>query len=63
MKIRTEKTRSDNQARRQKISDARDKIYKDGYVVNGTAIEDILKDESLVPTHVSQITVNIFSLT
>ena len=37
---------------REKVLDARDKIYKSGYVVNSKQVEDLLCEHSLVPTEV-----------
>ncbi|KII90776.1 hypothetical protein PLICRDRAFT_697259 [Plicaturopsis crispa FD-325 SS-3] len=53
--IRIDMARHDDDARRSKVSAARQKIYKDGYVVNSDHVDDLLKAESLVPT------VNAFS--
>ena len=44
--------RVDNLQRRNKISSARRIIYEENYHVNSTAVERILKEESLVPTSV-----------
>ncbi|TRM55172.1 hypothetical protein BD626DRAFT_607153, partial [Schizophyllum amplum] len=49
-KTRRESRRVDDALRREKISDARDIIYDDGYAVNSQAVEDLLFDESWVPT-------------
>lgn len=44
--------RVDDISRRSKVADARRLIFKKNYAVNSTALESILKDESLVPTSV-----------
>ena len=44
--------RIDNATRRNKVYAARRLIYEKQYRVNATAIEDLLKDQSLVPTAV-----------
>lgn len=41
----------DDQTRRT-ILEATSKIYKEGYAVKGTAVEDILKGDSLLPIEV-----------
>ncbi|KAF8196232.1 hypothetical protein K438DRAFT_1967951 [Mycena galopus ATCC 62051] len=48
--VRVEQVRCDDAARREKVSQARKYIYEDGYVVNSTKVNDLLKPESLVPT-------------
>ncbi|KAJ7166408.1 hypothetical protein C8R43DRAFT_1162986, partial [Mycena crocata] len=48
--VRVEQVRRDDTARRDKVAEARKLIYEDGYVVNSTKVDDILKEESLVPT-------------
>ena len=53
MENRTKMVRIDDVCRQNKIQAARSLIYNKGYVVNSTHIEDLLKDESLVPTEVS----------
>ncbi|PBK60412.1 hypothetical protein ARMSODRAFT_898121 [Armillaria solidipes] len=50
LKFRKENARQDNDEWRQKVDDARKLIYEDGYAVNSAKVEEILKDESLVPT-------------
>ena len=45
--------RADDDARRRKVSTARAAIYDKGYAVNSEAVENLLKEESLVPTTVS----------
>jgi hypothetical protein len=49
---RTAIVRVDNQTRQNKVYAARRLIYEKQYRVNAAAIEDLLKDESLVPTSV-----------
>jgi len=43
----------DDQARRRKIESARNIIYKKNYAVDSNPVEALLKDQSLVPTFVS----------
>lgn len=52
---RSELARKDDEERREKVLDARALIYEDGYVVNAQKVDEILKDESLVPTVVRSI--------
>ncbi|TFK78527.1 hypothetical protein K466DRAFT_606902 [Polyporus arcularius HHB13444] len=47
---RTDSARHDNEERQQRVSEARTRIYNDGYVVNSDVVENLLKDDSLVPT-------------
>lgn len=49
---RRTQARFDDDIRRQKISEAREHIYEEGYIVNSAEIERQLKPESLVPTAV-----------
>lgn len=42
----------DNLERQQRVMDARDKLYREGYVITGDHVDGVLKDESLVPTQV-----------
>ena len=51
-KLRTEQLRSDTTQRRGKIIQARDFIYNKGYVVNSKNVDNLLKEESYVPTEV-----------
>jgi hypothetical protein len=51
-KIRTEQLRYDTKQRREKITQSRDFIYNKGYVVNSKIVDNLLKDESYVPTEV-----------
>jgi len=44
--------RIDNVKRRNRVETAREKIYEQGYVVDSTAVEDLLQEDSLVPTAV-----------
>lgn len=53
MTVRADDIRRDDANRREKIAEARKLIYEEGYVVNSTKVDDILKPESLVPTEVS----------
>lgn len=50
MATRVEKRRADTADRQNRIEKARELIYKDGYVVNSTRVDDLLKVDSLVPT-------------
>jgi hypothetical protein len=49
---RTAIVRVDNHTRQNKVYAARRLIYEKQYGVNSAAIQDLLKDESLVPTSV-----------
>ncbi|EPQ53855.1 hypothetical protein GLOTRDRAFT_44791 [Gloeophyllum trabeum ATCC 11539] len=49
--LRQQATRTDDDARRARVREARKLIYDAGYVVNGDRVEDVLKAESLVPSH------------
>lgn len=55
--------RKDDEERQEKVFEARAIIYEDGYVVNAQKVDEILKDESLVPTvvcfvvHCSEVSV------
>jgi hypothetical protein len=51
---RTTMARVDNNTRQNKVHAARRLIYEKKYGVTAAAIEDLLKDESLVPTAVRQ---------
>jgi hypothetical protein len=53
MKQRKTLARIDDETRRGKVDLARDIIYNRHYVVNSTAVENILKAQSWVPTDVS----------
>ena len=46
-------TRINNNVRQNKVKSTRAHIYKSGLGVTSAAIEDLLKDQSLVPTSVS----------
>lgn len=52
LRNRQRKAREDNHAYRYDIASARDMIYKKGVAVQSKAIQDMLKDRSLVPTEV-----------
>ena len=52
--VRTCDTRLDNTARQDKVMKARELIYEGGYVVNSEHVENLLKDQSLVPTVVRE---------
>jgi hypothetical protein len=53
MRQRKTLARVDDQARRRKIESARNIIYKKNYAVDSNPVEALLKDQSLVPTFVS----------
>ncbi|KAI0039303.1 hypothetical protein FA95DRAFT_1451096, partial [Auriscalpium vulgare] len=53
--LRKDSVRYDDGLRRDLVATARDLIYNDGYVVNSTRVDELLKSQSLVPT------VNAFS--
>lgn len=53
MQDRQALARRDTDERRAKVEQARSLIYGDGYAVNSTKVDDLLKSESLVPTLVS----------
>jgi hypothetical protein len=44
--------RIDDVKRRNRVETAREKIYEKGYVVDSTVVEDLLQEDSLVPTAV-----------
>jgi anti-sigma28 factor (negative regulator of flagellin synthesis) len=44
--------RFDNKIRQKKVADARKLIYEKNYAVDSKRVEDLLKEESLVPTDV-----------
>ncbi|KAI0257901.1 hypothetical protein BC834DRAFT_838237 [Gloeopeniophorella convolvens] len=54
-KIREERARKDNLARKELVEQARVLIYKNGYVPNSVRVDELLKSQSLVPTR------NVFS--
>jgi hypothetical protein len=54
IKQRETLARVDDEARRRKVETARDIVYERNYAVDSTAVEALLKEESLVPTSVSQ---------
>lgn len=51
--LRAQSRRVDTKERQDAVQKARNIIYEDGYVVNSTLVDNILKDQSLVPTVVS----------
>ena len=53
MEIRRSQTRRDDEDRQKKVKKACSFIYEKGYVVNSSHVEDLLKEESLVPTKAS----------
>jgi hypothetical protein len=56
MKQRESLARVDDDDRRRKIGLARDIIYKQRFAVGTTKVDDILMEQSLVPTDVSSRT-------
>jgi hypothetical protein len=52
METRVASMREDTAARRGKVAEARKLIYESGYVVNSDKVEELLKEESWVPTEV-----------
>ena len=52
MQMRRNGVRVDSQSYRDKISKARKHIFKGGASINGVRVQNILADESLVPTKV-----------
>lgn len=52
IRARQRLVRKDDRIRRDKIDKARDIIYTHGYAVNSERVEELLKDESWVPTKV-----------
>ena len=40
------------------VKDARNKLYREGYVITGDHVDGVLKDESLVPTLVCIFPIN-----
>ena len=50
--MRVEKQRTDSVERQKLVEDARKKLYVEGYAVDGEKVDNLLKDESLVPTEV-----------
>ena len=54
MKRRQLLVRIDDDSRRGKVLRARDLIYERNYAVNTPKIEELLRDQSLVPTAVSE---------
>jgi hypothetical protein len=53
MKQRVNRARVDDSHRREKVSKARSMIYEKNYAVTNGVVDEILKEESLVPTDVS----------
>lgn len=54
MRRRKTKARHDDESYREKIRKARALIYDDKLAVNGKRIDNLLKDQSLVPTKVAK---------
>lgn len=53
MRQRKSLARVDDEAKRLKITHAREYIYDRNFAVDSNCVEDLLKDQSLVPTDVS----------
>ena len=53
MKERDTLSRTDDHVRQNKVENARAYIYDSAFGVTSTAVEKLLKDQSLVPTSVS----------
>jgi hypothetical protein len=53
MKQRGTLVRIDDESRRSKVDTAREIIYEKNYAVNSRAVDDLLMEQSLVPTLVS----------
>jgi hypothetical protein len=60
--LRQTQLRVESEERQQRVEGARDKLYREGYVITGDNVDGILKDESLVPTLVRILLVNWFLL-
>lgn len=56
--LRQTQLRVESEERQQRVKDARDKLYREGYVITGDHVDGVLKDESLVPTLVSIFPIN-----
>ena len=54
MRRRQQLVRTDDDSRREKVLRARELIYERNYAVNTPKIEELLRDQSLVPTTVSE---------
>jgi len=50
MEIRRTQVRRDDEDRQKKVEKPREFIYERGYVVGSSHVEDLLKQDSLVPT-------------
>lgn len=44
--------RNDNEARQEQVRLAKEKIFDEGYVVNSSKVDDLLKSDSLLPIEV-----------
>jgi len=51
--MRAEKQHADSDECRKLVEDAWKKLYVEGYAVDGEKVDEILKDEPLVPTEVT----------
>ena len=51
-KRREELRRYDDAERRKKVDEAREWVYDKGYAITGDKVEDLLKDQSMIPTKV-----------
>ena len=56
--LRQTQPRVESKKRQQLVKDARDKLYREGYVITGDKVYGVLKDESLVPTLVCVLSIN-----
>ena len=56
--LRQTKPQVESEERQQRVKDARDKLYREGYVITGEHVDGVLKDESLVPTQVRVLLIN-----
>jgi len=60
MEIRRTQARCDDEDRQKKVEKACEFIYEKGYVVSSSHVEDLLKEESLVPTEACLFSFYIF---
>jgi len=47
--------RTESEEQQKRVKDARDKLYREGYVITGDHVDGVLKNESLVPTQVRSV--------
>jgi hypothetical protein len=57
-KQRVTMARVDNNRRRSQVSSARRVIYEKNYLVDGSAVDKMLKEMSLVPTAVRRVIID-----